>query len=492
MGMLTASRPTDSPGSARPFGVNQVHKICCIGAGYVGGPTMAVIADKCPHIKVTVVDLDAERIRRWNEGPVLPIFEPGLQPIVERCRGRNLFFSTDVDGAIAEADVIFVSVNTPTKSTGQGAGMAADLCYVESACRSIVKAATSDKIIVEKSTVPCRTAESILSILQTNCTGNIKFEVLSNPEFLAEGTAIRDLQAPDRVLIGAMSTAGGTIAQAALVDIYANWIPADRIITTNLWSSELSKLAANALLAQRISSINALSAVCEATGADIDEVAKAVGRDKRIGPNFLKASIGFGGSCFQKDILNLVYLSESLNLKEVAEYWLQVYKINEFQKSRFTKNIVNTMFKTLNGKKIAILGYAYKKDTGDTRETASLTVVRQLMQERACIAIYDPVVEEAAIMRDLHDLPEYTNKAMPKVHVYTDAYAAAEGADALVICTEWDEFKTLDYQRIYDSMRKPSFIFDGRLILDRQELTKIGFSIQTIGKSEICDDHLCF
>lgn len=495
MGMLTLSRSLDSVRSTRSFAVTKVTKICCIGAGYVGGPTCAVIADKCPHIQVTVVDLDAERIRRWNEGPVLPIFEPGLQPIVDRCRGRNLFFSTNVDQAIEEADLIFVSVNTPTKTTGQGAGMAADLCYIESACRSIVKAAKSDKIIVEKSTVPCRTAESILSILQTNTTGDIKYEVLSNPEFLAEGTAIRDLLAPDRVLIGAMSTEGGRVAQNALVEVYANWIPTDRIITTNLWSSELSKLAANALLAQRISSINALSAVCEATGADIDEVARAVGKDKRIGPYFLKASIGFGGSCFQKDILNLVYLSESLNLKEVAEYWLQVYKINEFQKTRFTKNIVNTMFKTLSGKRIAVLGYAYKKDTGDTRETAALTVVRQLLQERARVAIYDPVVEESAIMADLNGLPEFKLaqcKQTTSVTITRSAYEATEGADAIVICTEWDEFKSLDYQRIYHGMRKPAFVFDGRLILDRDQLTEIGFRVQAIGKSTICDDHLCF
>lgn len=445
-----------------------------------------MIADKCPHIQVTVVDLDAERIRRWNEGPQLPIFEPGLQKIVERCRGRNLFFSTAVDASIAEADLIFVSVNTPTKVTGQGAGMAADLCYVESACRSIAKAAKSDKIIVEKSTVPCRTAESILSILKTSAMGDVKFEILSNPEFLAEGTAIRDLLEPDRVLIGAMGTENGQVAQAALVEVYANWIPLDRIITTNLWSSELSKLAANALLAQRISSINALSAVCEATGADIDEVARAVGKDKRIGPQFLKASIGFGGSCFQKDILNLVYLSEALHLKEVAEYWLQVYRINEFQKCRFTKTIVDTMFKTLNGKRIAVLGYAYKKDTGDTRETAALTVVRQLLQERAHVAIYDPVVEESSILRDL-DQSIKTNRS---VVICKDAYSAAEGADAIVICTEWDEFKGLDYPRVYESMRKPAFIFDGRLILDRQALSQIGFQVYTIGKPTITDDHL--
>ncbi len=493
MGMLTASRSLDSV--QRPFAISKVTRICCIGAGYVGGPTCAVIADKCPHVQVTVVDLDAERIRRWNEGPVLPIFEPGLQPIVGRCRGSNLHFSTDVHGAIKEADLIFISVNTPTKYTGQGAGMAADLCYVESACRSIVEAARSDKIIVEKSTVPCRTAESILSILQTNHHPDVKFEVLNNPEFLAEGTAINDLLNPDRVLIGSMNTGNGLIAQNALVEVYANWIPIERIITTNLWSSELSKLAANALLAQRISSINALSAVCEATGADIDEVARAVGKDKRIGPYFLKASIGFGGSCFQKDILNLVYLSESLNLKEVSEYWLQVYKINEFQKSRFTKNVVNTMFKTVTGKKIALLGYAYKKDTGDTRETAALTVVKQLIQERACICVYDPVVEESSILNDLNNLPEYKLaqcKTSTSVQITKDVYSACEGADALIICTEWDEFKTLDYQRIYHSMRKPAFIFDGRLILDRQQLAQIGFSIHTIGKSEICDDHLCF
>ena len=349
-----------------------VTNICCIGAGYVGGPTCSVIADRCPHISVTIVDMDEERIARWNgHHPAgLPIFEPGLAEIVERVRGRNLHFSTDVAGSIDAAQLIFISVNTPTKATGLGAGMAADLRFVESAARSIVRCARSSKIIVEKSTVPCRTAESILKILAGNQKrgSGISFQVLSNPEFLAEGTAITDLLFPDRILIGAMvGEEEGRMAQEALAAVYANWVPRKRIITTNLWSSELSKLAANAMLAQRISSINALSALCEATGADVDEVAEAVGRDSRIGPKFLKASVGFGGSCFHKDISNLVYLCQSLHLDQVAEYWRQVLVINEYQKTRFTRMIVEALFHTVTQKKIAILGFAFKKDTGDTR-----------------------------------------------------------------------------------------------------------------------------
>lgn len=457
-----------------------VRTICCIGAGYVGGPTCAVIADRCPHIQVTIVDIDQERIRLWNEGP-LPIYEPGLEAVVSRCRGRNLHFSTNVDDAIREADLIFISVNTPTKKEGMGAGMAADLKYIESATRMVVRSATTSKIIVEKSTVPCRTAQSILAILGTSTSPRVHFEVLSNPEFLAEGTAIKDLEEPDRILIGGMMNASGVMAQHALVEIYANWVPRNRIITTNVWSSELSKLAANAMLAQRISSINALSALCEATGADIDEVAKAVGLDSRIGPKFLKASVGFGGSCLRKDILNLVYLCDSLNLHEVAAYWRQVVDINEYQKVRFIKRLIASLFHTVSNKKLAILGFAFKKNTGDTRETATLTIVDYLLAEGAQLTIYDPVVSEQQIRDDLASLS--SRKSPLPVTIAKDAYVASEGADALVICTEWDVFRELDYERIYGMMRKPAFIFDGRLILDAEKLQQIGFIVEVIGKA---------
>jgi UDPglucose 6-dehydrogenase len=484
-GSMGASSPCDT--TIELFPRKEITRICCIGAGYVGGPTCAVIADKCPHIQVTVVDLDAARIEKWATGDVLPIFEPGLDAIVKRCRGVNLHFSTDIAAAIDAAELVFVSVNTPTKTSGMGAGMAADLGHFESACRMILDASKSGgwKVVVEKSTVPCRTAESIQAILSSRIGGaasSVRFEVLSNPEFLAEGTAVRDLLSPDRVLIGGMQTRSGRAAQAALAQVYANWIPPERILTTNLWSSELSKLAANALLAQRISSVNALSAVCEATGADIDEVAKAVGRDRRIGPHFLKASIGFGGSCFQKDILNLVYLSESLHLPQVAAYWHQVYLLNEWQKSRFTKAVVDAMFKTVSGKRIAVLGFAYKKDTGDTRETATLAVVHQLALERARVAIYDPVVEERQIRYDLAMVAQNDAKLFANVEVCRTAYEACANADAIVVCTEWDEFRTLDYAAIYAAMRKPAFVFDGRLIIDRDALARLGFRVHTIGK----------
>jgi UDPglucose 6-dehydrogenase len=473
--------PTNNAQSTSNGFPTQITKVCCIGAGYVGGPTCAVIADRCPHISVTIVDISVERIRLWNEGP-LPIYEPGLQEVVARCRGRNLFFTTDVMRAIEEAELIFVSVNTPTKTSGLGAGMAADLKYIEAATRMIVDASTSNKIIVEKSTVPCRTAQSILTILENNCRPNVCFQVLSNPEFLAEGTAIADLQSPDRILIGGMDSPAGKDAQEALVQIYSNWVPRKRIITTNLWSSELSKLAANAMLAQRISSINALSALCEATGADIDEVATAVGCDTRIGSQFLKASVGFGGSCFQKDILNLVYLCESLNLPEVAQYWKQVVDINEYQKTRFVRKIISNLFHTVSNKRIAILGFAFKKNTGDTRETPALTVVGCLLAESAQLSIYDPVVSHEQMLEDIATLrrPNSTSN----ITLNTDVYEACKETDALVVCTEWDQFKTLDYKRIYQSMRKPAFIFDGRLILNASELRQLGFNVEVIGKSQ--------
>ncbi|CAG8788059.1 31760_t:CDS:2 [Gigaspora margarita] len=462
----------------------QVKKICCLGAGYVGGPTCAVIAYKCPHIQVTIVDVNETRINAWNSDN-LPIYEPGLDKVVFDRRGKNLFFTTEVEKAINEADLIFVSVNTPTKKAGMGAGYAADLAYIESATRQIAEVARSSKIVVEKSTVPCRTAESMRTILEANSHDDIRFDILSNPEFLAEGTAINDLLYPDRVLIGGLQTPEGYKAQQALAKIYEQWVPKDKIITTNLWSSELSKLAANALLAQRISSINALSAICEATGADIDEVAYACGRDSRIGPRFLKASVGFGGSCFQKDILNLVYLSEQLNLPEVAAYWKQVVDLNEYQKKRFVSRIIKTLFNTITNKRIAVLGFAFKKDTGDTRESAAITLCKDFIQENARVNIYDPKVSEQQIFYDLSG-PEVTydiKDLKKRVTVVQSAYEASANADAIVVATEWDEFKELDFERIYKSMNKPAFIFDGRLILDAEKLKSVGFRVHTIGRA---------
>lgn len=410
-----------------------------------------------------------------------------MEDIVKTARGKNLFFSTDVEAAINEADLIFVSVNTPTKKSGMGKGFAADLGYIESATRSIANLATSSKIVVEKSTVPCRTAQSMRKILDANKKHGVEFNLLSNPEFLAEGTAIKDLLNPDRVLIGSLDTPSGRSAAASLAEVYANWVNPSQIITTNLWSSELSKLVANALLAQRISSINAISAICEATGADVDEVAYACGLDSRIGPKFLKASVGFGGSCFQKDILNLVYLSESLHLPEVAAYWKQVVDINEYQKSRFTKRIISSLFNTLTGKKMALFGFAFKKDTGDTRESAAITLCQYFRHERALISVFDPKVEESQIWMDLQEAApgDSVETIQKQVTIAKDPYEAAKGADAIIIATEWDMFKdtNLDYEKLYSLMNKPAFIFDGRLILDRAKLEKIGFKVEVIGKA---------
>jgi UDPglucose 6-dehydrogenase len=460
-----------------------IKNICCIGAGYVGGPTMAVIAQKCPHIKVTVVDLNEKRIAAWNDKDVnnIPIYEPGLSDVVAEARGRNLFFSTEVDKAIDEADMIFISVNTPTKTYGVGKGMAADLKYIELCARQIARVAKNDKIVVEKSTLPVRTAQAIKDILDH--TGNgVNFQILSNPEFLAEGTAIEDLFAPDRVLIGGDTTTEGQKAIQALVDIYANWVPKERILTTNVWSSELSKLTANAFLAQRVSSINALSELCEVTGADVNEVAKAIGMDSRIGPKFLKASVGFGGSCFQKDILNLVYIAKSYGLNEVADYWEQVIVMNDHQKRRFAKNIIKTLYNTVSGKKIAFLGWAFKKDTNDTRESAAIYVADDLLSEQAAIAVFDPKVGEEQIQFDLNYLESRSEEANRKgVQVTSTAYEACKDAHAIAVLTEWDEFKNYDWQKIYDNMLKPAFVFDGRNILNKEELEKIGFIYQGIG-----------
>jgi UDPglucose 6-dehydrogenase len=436
---------------------------------------MAMIAAKAPDIQVTVVDMNAARIAAWNSDR-LPVYEPGLDDIVRRARGKNLLFSTDVEGAIREADMIFVAVNTPTKTYGVGAGRAADLSFVESVARTIAATATTPKIIIEKSTIPVKTAETIKEILSANGNG-VKFQVLSNPEFLAEGTAMADLELPDRVLIGGERTPEGQVALRALADVYARWVPRDRIILTNLWSSELSKLVANAFLAQRISSINSISALCEATGADVDEVAHAIGRDSRIGPKFLKASVGFGGSCFQKDILNLVYLCEHFGLPEVAAYWEGVVKMNDWQKRRFAARIVSALFNTGADKKIVVLGFAFKKDTNDTRESAAIAICRELLAEHARVVVYDPMVSAENIRRDV--LGEKTDA---RLSVAQSADEAVAGANAIAIVTEWDEFKKLDYAKIFKAMAKPALIFDGRNILDLEQLRAIGFRAHGIGK----------
>lgn len=460
--------------------VQTISHICCIGAGYVGGPTCSVIALKCPNIQVTVVDISEERIRQWNSNK-LPIYEPGLDEIVKKTRGVNLFFSTDITSAIQKAQLIFISVNTPTKTFGNGKGRAADLKYVESAARMIADVATENKIVVEKSTVPVRAAESIMNVLKANHKSNVQFQILSNPEFLSEGTAMTDLLHADRILIGGEETQEGAEAIDSLAWVYEHWIPRKNILTTNTWSSELSKLAANAFLAQRISSINSLSAVCEQTGADVSEVARAVGLDTRIGSKFLSASVGFGGSCFQKDILNLVYICECLNLPEVANYWQQVIDLNEYQKTRFSEKIISSLFNTVSDKNIAILGFAFKKNTGDTRESPAIHVCRTLLYEGAKLKIYDPKVEPSQIMQDLKDQDgEVLN--LKSVTILDDPYDTVAQTHAIVVCTEWDEFVAYDYQRIYDRMMKPAYIFDGRKILDHETLVEIGFNVHTVGK----------
>jgi UDPglucose 6-dehydrogenase len=449
--------------------------ILCIGAGYVGGPTMAMIARKCPDYKVIVVDIDAARIKAWQSDQ-LPIYEPGLHDLVKASLNKNLFFSTDVAGGIREADIIFVSVNTPTKTFGQGAGRAADLQYWEKTAREIKINSTSDKIVVEKSTLPVRTAEAMERILHSG-NKSVHFEVLSNPEFLAEGTAMKDLENPDRILIGGHDSESGRRAVAALAEVYACWVPRTRILTTSVWSSELSKLAANAFLAQRISSINSLSALCERTEADITEVARAIGMDSRIGSRFLNASVGFGGSCFKKDILNLVYLCQHYGLHEVAAYWEQVVTMNDYQEDRFVRTMIACMFNTVAGKRIAVFGFAFKADTGDTRESPAIRICRFLVDERATVVVTDPKAIGNA-RKDLADLAG-------KVTFEPDPYKAAEGAHALAVATDWADYKTLDYKRIYDSMAKPAFIFDGRNCLDHKALFEIGFTVHPIGKAPL-------
>ncbi|WP_299534731.1 nucleotide sugar dehydrogenase [Ulvibacterium sp.] len=465
--------------------MKKITEICCIGAGYVGGPTMSVIANRCPEINVTVVDINQDRIDDWNHVNLenLPIYEPGLREIVAQSRGKNLFFSTEIDKAIDKAQMIFISVNTPTKTYGKGKGQAADLKYIELCARNIARVAKDDKIVIEKSTLPVRTAQAIKNILQN--TGNqVKFEILSNPEFLAEGTAINDLLNADRVLIGGDDTPSGQEAKDALSSVYERWLPKEKILQTNVWSSELSKLVANAFLAQRVSSINSISALCEKTDANIQEVARAIGFDSRIGPKFLKSSVGFGGSCFQKDILNLVYIARNYGLHEVADYWEQVILMNDYQKRRFADNIVTTLYNTVSGKKLVFYGWAFKKDTNDTRESAAIYVADALLEEKAEILVYDPKVSEKRIYADL----DYLNTREPEenrrlLKVVKKPYEASKDAHAIVILTEWDEFKGYDWQGIFDNMLKPAFVFDGRRLLDTIKMNTIGFKYYKIGQS---------
>ena len=446
--------------------------ILCIGAGYVGGPTMAMIAAQCPGCRVTVVDINPARIAAWNSDN-LPIYEPGLDELVRAARGRNLFFSTEIERGIRENEIIFVSVNTPTKTFGLGAGMAADLQYWEKTARQILEFSDSSKIVIEKSTLPVKTALAMERIL--NCRDNgIRFDVLSNPEFLAEGTAVRDLEHPDRILIGSRETDNGLKARQTLVDIYASWVPTGKILTSNIWSSELSKLVSNAFLAQRISSINAISALCEKADADVVEVSRAVGMDSRIGPKFLNASIGFGGSCFRKDILNLVYLCRNYGLDAVADYWESVVQINDYQQERFIRNMLGAMFNTLTGKRICLWGFAFKANTGDTRESPAIFIARRLLEEQAEIVVSDPKALENA-RADLVD-------AKGQIRYVEDPLLAAEGCHAIALLTEWDLYRNLDFQRIYDSMAKPAFIFDGRNILDHRRCFEIGFNVYPVGK----------
>ncbi len=446
-------------------------RIACIGAGYVGGPTMAVIAMKCPQYKVMVADVNEARIAAWQSDD-LPIYEPGLLEVVRAARGRNLFFSTDISAAVRESEIIFVSVNTPTKTFGEGAGRAADLQYWEKVAREILRESRSSKIVIEKSTLPVKTAQTMETILSAHGKA-ISFEVVSNPEFLAEGTAVRDLLEPDRVLIGSRETAAGLHARQQIVDIYANWVPRDRILTSNVWSAELSKLAANAFLAQRISSINSISALCEKTDASVQEVARAVGMDSRIGGRFLKASVGFGGSCFKKDILNLVYICDSYGLTEVARYWESVLAMNEFQVQRFVRTMIREMFNTIVGKRIALFGFAFKADTSDTRESPAIRVALKLLDEKACLVITDPKALDNARL-DLAGHPE-------KIEFTEDVYEAARGAHAVAVMTEWELYTGLDWERVYRGMEKPAFVFDGRNILNHSRLYEIGFNVYPLG-----------
>ena len=464
----------------------KISNICCIGAGFVGGPTMSVIALKCPEIKVTVVDINKEKIKQWN-GDLnnLPVYEPGLSEIVSKVRNSNLFFSTDIDKAIKEAQMIFLAVNTPTKESGEGKGYAADLTYIENSAKHLAKVAKSDKIVVEKSTLPVRTAERLKEVINANKNENVNFEIISNPEFLAEGTAINDLFKSDRVLVGGDNTNSGKNAVNALVNIYKKWIPSNKILKTNVWSSELSKLVSNAMLAQRISSINSISAICEQTGANIEEVSRAIGMDSRIGPHFLKSSIGFGGSCFKKDILNLVYISKLYGLNEVASYWESVVDINYYQTERFGQKIISIM--PTKNSILTILGWSFKKDTNDSRESASIYLAKKILSKGYRIKIYDPMVNKIKIHDDIMSLIEKENDKIEllndQIQIFDSPYEALKDSNICAICTEWTEFMDFEWTEIYKLMSKPSWIFDGRNILEKTKLEKIGFKTFFIGQS---------
>ena len=458
------------------MGLPTIRSICCIGAGYVGGPTMAVIADRCPEVQVTVVDLSAERIAAWNGADLsrLPVYEPGLDAVVGRCRGRNLHFSTAVEEAIAAADLVFISVNTPTKTKGLGAGQASDLKWVEASARTVAKAARGHTIVVEKSTLPVRTAEVIQEIL-ASAEGAKSFSVLSNPEFLAEGTAIADLEKPDRVLIGGQDPE----AIEALAAIYGQWVAPQKILRTNLWSSELSKLTANAFLAQRISSINSIAAFCEATGANVREVARAIGADSRIGEKFLQAGPGFGGSCFQKDILNLVYLCRHYGLEEVAAYWEQVVTLNHWQQQRIARLVISKLFGTVSGKRIGVLGFAFKADTNDTRESPAIRICRDLLEEGAVLQIVDPKVSESQMARDLGQPAGSGDGSWQQV---PEVQQAASGADALLLLTEWQQFAVIDWPQVAAVMRQPAWLFDARAKADGALARAAGLQVWTVGE----------
>ena len=459
----------------------KIKNICCIGAGYVGGPTMAVIAQKNPNIRVNVVDMNSKKIDSWNSKNLdeLPVYEPGLSKVIKEARGRNLFFSTDINKHIDEADIIFISVNTPTKTSGEGKGYAADLKYIEACAKQIAKVSKTNKIIVEKSTVPIRTSEKIKSIIKEN-NKNLEFQILSNPEFLAEGTAMRDLEVPDRVLIGGEDSTEGKKAIKSLVDIYLKWVPKENILTTNLWSSELSKLCANAFLAQRISSINSLSELCEETGADIEEVSKAIGMDTRIGSSFLKTSVGFGGSCFQKDILNLVYIARTLKLNKVADYWEQILTINNHQRNRFSDKIIKCIDKNNLEDKILLLGWAFKKDTNDSRESAAIYIANNLIMSGIKIDIYDPRVKEFQVISDLKQLN--SNFVKSSINLIDNPIKNIKKYNLIAIATEWDEFIDYDWKDVFNKLKKPAFIFDGRNILNKVEIQKIGFNYFGLGR----------
>jgi len=466
----------------------KVRKVCCIGAGYVGGPTMIVFANKCPNIQFKVVDLNKSRIDAWNSEDYtkLPIYEPGLDKLLKNCRNRNLFFSIDIDSAISEADMIFISVNTPTKEKGIGAGKASDLKWIEASARQISELAKGHTIVVEKSTLPVRTAETIKKILDSSNhhfykEENIKtFSVLSNPEFLSEGNAVKDLESPDRVLIGGEDEK----AIEALQDLYMNWIPKKRVIRTNLWSSELSKLVSNAFLAQRISSINSISALCEETGADIKQVSLAVGTDSRIGEKFLNPSPGFGGSCFQKDILNLIYLCEFYKLDEVANYWQSVLNINNWQKLRISKIVVNKLFGNISDKKISILGFAFKANTNDTRNSPCIDICNDLIEEGANLSIYDPQVDSDQIAKDLNLNCREKGKDKGSWEFCNSLEESAYNSHAILVLTEWDEFKNIDWEKIYKIMKKPCWLFDARFCTTSKNLLKIGFNYWGLGSQK--------